>query len=153
MRSLQNKQSLEIRSPSATRPWQHVTDCLSGYLTLGEKLLNREGDFASAWNFGPDSYGNCTVEQVVQKLAEKLENLYWYKTKEVQPHEEKLLYLDTAKAQGLLHWRPVWSIDCAITKTAEWYQAWRDGKKIITRTQLNTYIEDAARAKVDWIAM
>ena len=59
---------LVIRSPRATRPWQHVLDCLSGYLLLGQRLLAGDATCADAWNFGPDGEGNRTVEQVLRTL-------------------------------------------------------------------------------------
>lgn len=69
VRATVNNQSLEIRSPNATRPWQHVLESLSGYLLLGQKLLEGQKDFAAPWNFGPEPEGNRSVAEVLEKLS------------------------------------------------------------------------------------
>ncbi|MGH8555996.1 MAG: CDP-glucose 4,6-dehydratase, partial [Methylococcales bacterium] len=69
IRALTKNETLEIRSPGATRPWQHVLDSLSGYLLLGQKLLECRQDFAEAWNFGPDPESNRTVAEVLAGLS------------------------------------------------------------------------------------
>ena len=57
-----------IRNPRATRPWQHVLEPLSGYLMLGQKLLEGKKEFAQAWNFGPGEQGAITVKEVVENI-------------------------------------------------------------------------------------
>ncbi len=59
---------VSIRNPKATRPWQHVLEPLSGYLHIGQKLLEEKVEFAEAWNFGPSDEGSITVEEVVQNV-------------------------------------------------------------------------------------
>lgn len=144
-------QSLEIRSPNATRPWQHVLESLSGYLLLGQKLLEGQKDFATAWNFGPETEGNCSVAEVLGKLSEKWPNMRWHSTNVPQPHEATLLYLDSTKARSQLQWQPVWGIDDALAKTAEWYSAWLTDKRVISTPQLNQYIEAAGVEQVAWL--
>lgn len=150
IRALENKQSLEIRAPQATRPWQHVLESLSGYLLLGQKLLIGDKTFADAWNFGPEPEGNCTVAEVLGKLSRYWQNLCWHVTEKPQPHEAKLLYLDSAKARSQLHWQPVWAIDVTLAKTAEWYRAWLESGQIISRQQLAHYVATAAQAGLEW---
>src|SRR3546814_12005694 len=65
VRAVSSGQPLEIRSPHATRPWQHVLESLSGYLSLGQHLLAGDKTFAQAWNFGPDTEGNQTDRKSV----------------------------------------------------------------------------------------
>lgn len=152
VRALQSQQSLEIRSPEATRPWQHVLESLSGYLTLGERLLSGHTPFAQAWNFGPDKEGNRSVSEVIGMLERHWTDLSWHVSQQPRPHEATLLYLDSAKAHTLLHWRPVWSIETALAKTAQWYSAWLQEDQIISRDQLLDYVGDAVLAKVRWAA-
>lgn len=151
VRATTNNQSLEIRSPNATRPWQHVLESLSGYLQLGQKLLEGRKDLEEPWNFGPEPEGNRSVAEVLEKLSVQWPNMCWHVTDVVQPHETTLLYLDSAKARSQLQWRPVWGIDTALAKTAEWYSAWLAEERITSIFQLNQYIEAACVAKASWI--
>ena len=152
VRATCTNQPLEVRSPRATRPWQHVLECLSGYLLLGQKLLEGEKDFAGAWNFGPDPEGNRTVAEVLDKLAQHLGDLRWQVTRAVQPHEATLLYLDTAKARSVLRWRPVWDLDHTLAATAAWYRAWCEEQKVVSRQQLEDYVAAAAQGGIEWAA-
>lgn len=145
-----NDSSLEIRSPEATRPWQHVLESLSGYLLLGQKLLSGDKAFAEAWNFGPDIEGNRTVVDVLEKMRHQWPSLKWHLTEITQPHESTRLHLDSTKARTILHWQPVWNLDTTLVKTADWYRAWLETKTIISREQLGAYIADAARAGNEW---
>jgi CDP-glucose 4,6-dehydratase len=66
IKSVVKQQSVMIRSPHSTRPWQHVLECLSGYLMLGQKLLQGEKAFAEAWNFGPPGDAEASVLDVLK---------------------------------------------------------------------------------------
>lgn len=148
--ALENNQSLEIRSPLATRPWQHVLETLSGYLMLGQKLQTGNVEFSEAWNFGPPPEGNLTVSEVLVKLGQQWERMRWHTTDQRQPHESNLLYLDSSKARNKLGWQPVWNIDTTLQKTTEWYRAWLVNQEVISRQQLGAYIDAAAQAKNEW---
>ena len=150
IRALANKQSLEIRSPHATRPWQHVLESLSGYLLLGQKLLKGEKTCAEAWNFGPEPEGNRTVTEVLSKLSRHWTDVRWHLTDSPQPHEANLLYLDSAKARNQLRWRPVWNIDATLEKTADWYRAWLEYSEVISRQQLADYVAAAVKSNIEW---
>ncbi|MEX3901054.1 CDP-glucose 4,6-dehydratase [Paraburkholderia sp. BR10954] len=150
VRAIERGASLEIRSPNATRPWQHVLESLAGYLTLGQRLLEGEGKFADAWNFGPDPLGNCRVSDVLTKLNHYWPQAKWHLTDQPQPHEAGLLSLDSTKAATLLDWRPVWQLDDALRHTADWYHAWIASKDVISDRQLDRYIEDAAHVGASW---
>lgn len=150
IRAVEKNQSLEIRSPHATRPWQHVLESLSGYLLLGQKLLRGDKTYADAWNFGPAPEGNRTVSEVLGKLQQEWSNLRWHITEKPYLHESTLLYLDSTKARSLLSWQPVWSIDTSLAKTADWYRAWLQNGEIISHQQLAEYVNYAVRAKAEW---
>jgi CDP-glucose 4,6-dehydratase len=138
MRSIQEGKKLEIRSPQATRPWQHVLDCIHGYLLLAMQLyLDKEG-FSSAWNFGPGQASNRSVQQVLDKMIEYM-NFDWNMSDKIHPHEATFLYLDSSKAKKFLGWNPVLNFSETIEYTARWYGAYLDKKNIITREQLRAY--------------
>jgi len=143
-------ESVEIRSPNATRPWQHVLESLSGYLLLGQRLLQREPGFAEAWNFGPDESGNQTVSAVLAKLNQNWNGLRWHVTGVPQPHEAGLLQLDSTKARSLLEWLPVWGLDEGLKRTADWYRLYLEKGEVVTRQQLADYIEAARAKRLGW---
>lgn len=149
VRAVQQKQSLEIRSPNATRPWQHVVDCLSGYLLLGQRLLQGESAFAQAWNFGPDVADNRSVAAMLETLSRYWPELNWHLSSDAHPHEAGLLYLDNSKAKSQLGWSPVWNLERALAATAQWYSAQANGD-ISTRLQLAAYVESARDARAIW---
>lgn len=150
VRSVAAGQALTIRSPQATRPWQHVLDCLSGYLTLGQKLLAGDTASADAWNFGPDAHGTRTVEQVLDDLGGTWPALRWHVESAGHPHEAGLLQLDSAKARMHLRWRPVWDYRTAIRRTAEWYRNWLADGRLSSQDDLEAYVADAEHARLEW---
>lgn len=143
-------ESVEIRSPNATRPWQHVLESLSGYLLLGQRLLQKQQGFAEAWNFGPDETGNQTVSAVLSRLNESWNGLRWQVTDMPQPHEAGLLQLDSTKARTRLEWLPVWGLDEGLRRTAEWYRLYLEKGEVCTHRQLSDYVEAAAAKRLAW---
>jgi len=135
--------SLEIRSPHATRPWQHVLDALSGYLLLGQRLLQRDREASAAWNFGPESDGNSQVIEVLQLMKQQWPDLQWHLTENSQPHEAAFLQLDSSKAKKQLAWKPVWDRVNAVSLSAEWYRLYLHDQSISSHQQLEKYIMDA----------
>ena len=150
VRAIKDNKTLEIRSPNATRPWQHVLESLSGYLLLGQNLLQGKQDFGQAWNFGPPRDGNRSVVDVLSSMKKEWPALDWKITRSPQPHEANLLYLDSSKAHQYLGWEPVWSIDESITATAAWYRTLLEQNKVISGAQLADYIKKAQSAGVKW---
>ena len=143
-------ESVEIRSPHATRPWQHVLESLSGYLTLGQRLLAGQSSFADAWNFGPDHTGNQTVSEVLTALSQHWAALQWHQTHSNQPHEAGLLQLDSTKARNLLQWLPVWGLQEGLQRTAQWYRAHQVDGHVISRQQLADYVRNAQAKQLSW---
>jgi CDP-glucose 4,6-dehydratase len=150
VRASANGQSVEIRSPNATRPWQHVLESLSGYLLLGQRLLQRQPGFAEAWNFGPDESGNQTVSTVLSKLNQNWRGLRWHVTGTPQLHEAGLLQLDSTKARSLLDWLPVWGLDEGLRRTADWYRLYLENGEVSTRQQLADYVDAAQLKRIGW---
>jgi len=150
VRAVKSGQTLEIRSPAATRPWQHVLECLSGYLMLGEALLSGERKAAEAWNFGPEKEGNRPVEQVLQAVKAQWAAVEWHRSASPQPHEANLLYLDSSKARELLRWRPVLSFEETVEMTASWYQEFIENEAVSSIRQLEQYCALASQRGVAW---
>lgn len=141
---------LVIRSPDATRPWQHVLESLGGYLLLGQRLLEGNVAAASSWNLGPGPDANQTVAMVLDAMAQRWPRLAWRRDATPQPHEARLLYLDSAKARAELGWRTVWSLEQTVAATAEWYQAFHANGTLLSATQLARYTTAARRAGLEW---
>lgn len=145
------KKTVLIRNPLATRPWQHVLEPLSGYLTLGYKLLQKEISVADGWNFGPDIHSNIQVGDIV-----KLSNEYWnaiqieISKNSNEHHEANLLMLDCTKANKTLKWKAVWGIDKTIDKTISWYKSYYENNKLLSLEDLTEYISDAQSANILW---
>lgn len=150
VRAVVARNPLVVRSPQATRPWQHVLDCLSGYLLLGQRLLNGDAKFADAWNFGPGGEGNLSVEEMLQAFRRTWPDIQWQAASGPHPHEANLLQLDIAKAKAHLGWRPVWNLADAIHHTADWYRHWIEAGEVSSAGQLDTYLSDAIASGAGW---
>lgn len=135
-RSLIFGESLEIRNPFSVRPWQHVLEPLTGYLTLGEKLLNREKSCAEAWNFGPSEEDSKPVGWILEEIKRIWnEPVNWRVGTEKQPHEANLLKLDSTKARHELGWTPKLNINEAVKLTADWYRGFKNKDDLIELTE------------------
>ena len=141
LRALDQQQTLVIRSPNATRPWQHVLEPVSGYMTLAEKLFIFGEKFAQAWNFGPRLQDSKSVQWVVEHLCAATPDASWRSETEQQPHEARTLTLDSTKAREQLGWQPKWNISDALRHTLEWHNAWKQDKNLqsISMAQINEY--------------
>lgn len=151
-RAVADNRPVIIRNPGATRPWQHVLDPLSGYLLLGQKLLQGKTDHATAYNFGPAHENSMTVGQVVQQFKAHWDAMaYEFKPDKDQPHEAGILRLDCSKANSLLSWHPGWDSCLALEKTATWYKKYYSTKDIQTRQDFEDYIQTAQKNQACWI--
>jgi len=150
IRSIDLNIPLHIRSPNATRPWQHVLECLSGYLALGQQLLQGNKLCGEAWNFGPERDGNRQVREVLQTIQKHIPSFQWSQSEGLQVHEAQLLHLDSGKARENLSWRPVWSFEEGVEATVNWYKAWLDKKELLSKDQLTAYCKLARVRGVKW---
>ena len=151
MRAVNQNEKVMIRNPHATRPWQHVLEPLSGYLALGQKLLEGHKEFAQTWNFGPSEDGHVTVEEIiihVKKAWPKID--YEISKTPDQPHESGMLRLDCSKARTNLQWAPVWDRNMAVVKTAQWYRAFYEANEVRSIEDLRSYIADASSKHISW---
>lgn len=151
VRAAASNQPLQIRNPSAVRPWQHVLEPLSGYLRLGQRLWN-DASFAGAWNFGPGASGEISVQQIAAQLGANWPALRIQHDGNVHPHEAAVLSLNCDKATRQLAWRPVWDIDTALARTVDWYRAFHQLGTVGSASDLAAYINDARRFGLEWAA-
>ena len=132
IRAIQENDELLIRSPHATRPWQHVLDCLQGYLLLATTLLDCPSSLAgnSAFNFGPDLTGNLEVADFLDRIGRDIPELKWSVVDDLEDtsdfHEAGFLYLDSSLSRKILGWSPRLNVDEAISATADWYVRYLD---------------------------
>ncbi len=152
MVSVSQGKKVSIRNPKATRPWEHVLEPLSGYLHIGQKLLEEKVEFAEAWNFGPSDEGSITVEEVVNNVKKHWDKIdYEINQDPNQLHEANLLKLDCSKAHIQLKWKDVWDSDTTFEKTVKWYKAYyEEDKKILTQNDLESYISNANAKNIEW---
>ena len=142
LKSFENQESVLVRNPSAIRPWQHVLEPLSGYLTLAERLYIGDDICAEAWNFGPEDDDVKPVRTIIEYLVERWDSsANWFQDESEQPHEAQLLKLDISKAKTLLEWTPKWSLFTALDSVVEWHKEWLEGGdvKAITLKQIRQF--------------
>ncbi len=123
LRAIQARQPVQIRNPHAVRPWQHVLEPLSGYLTLAEKLYTEGPAYAEAWNFGPPDTDARPVQWIVEQLtAQWGEGASWQLDANAHPHEAHTLKLDCSKARARLGWHPRWDLPTALAGIVRWHK-------------------------------
>ena len=146
-----------LRNPSSTRPWQHVLEPLSGYLTLGQKLF--EGNLTAknqSFNFGPQTQINQSVADLITKIAR-----LWPGAKselQRQTNSEKpeaiLLKLNCDKALEILQWKAILDFEETANMTSKWYQSfYNQGPSSISKItsgQIQEYFEKAAQLNLPW---
>ncbi len=124
LRSFERNESVVIRNPKATRPWQHVLEPLSGYLTLVQKMYNNPKKYSEGWNFGPNEKDVKQVDWILNRMISGWPNSSWELDKESNPHEAGFLKLDIEKAKSKLGWMPVWGLSHTLEKIISWHKAW-----------------------------
>ena len=141
--SWSKNKTLKIKNPNSTRPWQHVLEPLSGYITLAEKLKKNNSLHGEAFNFGPKSDQNFTVQKVIEEISKYWIGSDWSPVKNNQNkfYESSLLKLNCDKALYMLDWKSSLGFNETIKYTAEWYKAYFEKKVIseITERQIRDY--------------
>lgn len=129
IRALEANKPIEIRSPFAVRPWQHVLEPLNGYLMLAKRMIESPLSCCEAWNFGPSFESVISVKEIVERVIK----LYGYgeiqsKSRDIEFHEARLLNLDISKTIFKLEWKPKLNIDDTLELTIDWYKRYRKEK-------------------------
>jgi CDP-glucose 4,6-dehydratase len=133
VRALEKDLAVQVRNPSAVRPWQHVLEPLGGYLLLGARLAEKPVQYSGAWNFGPHLQDALPVSELVSlSLSAWGNGEYETPSTAGQPHEAGLLKLDISKAVNLLNWYPKYNAQESIYKTIAWYKALQQGENAYT---------------------
>lgn len=142
LRATQNGQIIKVRHPLSVRPYQHVLDCLYGYLLLIQKQTE-DKTLSSSYNFGPDENDCLTTGELVQTFCDIWgDNQRWQAENDaLNYHEDHYLRLDNSKAKRLLHWQPCWSAQQAVEKTIQWVKALQAGQNCrdIMQQQIEQY--------------
>ena len=148
IRFLSNGDTIKVRNPYATRPWQHVLEPLGGYLLTGSRLLQAdEKEFRKydTFNFGPQITSNKNVESLVTEIIKNWGSGTWDYNKDDAMHEASLLNLSIDKAYHLLQWTPAWDFETTLAKTVEWYKTNHERPTEIvdlTNKQIEDYSND-----------
>lgn len=134
VRALAAGRPILVRNPQSVRPWQHVLEPLSGYLTLGARLQQRDGAglaVRAAWNFGPMISNTRPVGDIVEAVIREWGSGTWEQpAADAGGHEATLLRLSIDRAQLHLGWRPRWSFDEMVRYTVEWYRAFYEHRDV-----------------------
>ncbi len=144
LRAIQNGQSVNIRNPQSTRPWQHVLEPLSGYLALAEKLYTQGPAFAEAFNFGSAEDDAKPVQWIVEQITRQWGDGANWKLDQVEhPHEAHYLKLDCSKAKARLNWQPRWMLSKALENIIVWHKAHQRGDDMreLSLKQISTFQE------------
>ena len=142
IRALETTKVIDIRSPKAVRPWEHVLEPLSGYMLLAKKMWENPTEYCEGWNFGPEAESVSTVWDVASALVEN----YGYgklvdSSNPNAVHEAKLLMLNINKAKTRLGWKPKMNMRQCISLVADWYKRYKtDNVYDICLEEIDKYI-------------
>jgi CDP-glucose 4,6-dehydratase len=157
MRALSRGQAIQVRNPSATRPWQHVLETDSGYLALAAALALRPEDarLESAFNIGPGHDANQPVRNLVEETLRHWAGSWVGNSSVGAPHEASLLQLDNGKIEALVGWQPVWTFREAVRHTVAWYRdmhepASPNAARALTLRDISNYVDSAVRSEIAW---
>ena len=146
---------VELRNPHSIRPWQHVLEPLSGYLSLAIALAQQPELHGQPFNFGPQAQQNHSVLELVQQMALHWDQVRWRDVSSVAvgPYESGLLKLNCDKALHYLQWHAAMDFKDTVRMTAEWYRAYYEQSLQIAATtngQIATYTAIAKQQGLGW---
>ena len=124
MKAWAENEVVEIRSPNSTRPWQHVLEPLSGYLTLAENLTQSSENNGQPYNFGPPDNQDFSVKELIDEMTKYWSSVKWkdVSNSKDNPHEAGLLKLNCEKALSQLNWEPTMNFEQTVKMTTAWYK-------------------------------
>jgi len=127
IRSIKNCQPIYVRSPWATRPWQHVLEPLGAYLLLSERLHMDPFSYAEPFNFGPSVHANRSVKDLLEQVFSHWAGTWKDESDPNSPHEANRLHLQIDKAYHQLGWSPRWNFVTSVERTVRWYRNVHEG--------------------------
>ena len=133
---------IDIRNPHSTRPYQHVLEPLSVYLTIAARQT-ADASLVGAWNVGPDDADCVTTGELADIFCRAWgDGVRWQTHADGGPHEAHFLKLDCSKIKARLGWKPRWHIEEAVAKTVEWAKAWEQGTdmRALTEAQMQAFL-------------
>ncbi|WP_205683785.1 CDP-glucose 4,6-dehydratase [Brevibacillus migulae] len=135
-RAASKGKAIIVRSPHSVRPYQHVLDCLDGYLLLAKKQYEEKVRFEGSYNFGPSDENCLTTGELVDQFCHYWgDHLTWFTQSDSVHHEATYLKIDSSKARAILNWKQKWAITEAVEKTVDWYKYFlNEGNNIVTYT-------------------
>ena len=155
VRAWSNSEKLVIRSPKATRPWQHVLEPLSGYLLLGQLLQEGSSISGESYNFGPLSDSNFSVEKLLSEMSGFLQNFKW-ESMEIDTFfkEAGLLKLSCDKALADLNWKPNLNFTETVSFVTSWYTEYYENQSRTmfdySSKQITEFVSIAKNKKISW---
>lgn len=159
IRSLSRGEAIPVRNPNSIRPWQHVLESLSGYLRVGEAVMNGEegARFCTSWNFGPGHGSERSVRELCDALVRHWGSGSWeHRQEKTTKHEACYLKLAIDKAWHHLGWQPVWDFEDAIRQTVAWYRAAHETgcdparMRELTAAQIASFVASGAKKGLTW---
>jgi len=128
VRSAHAGDTIIVRNPNSTRPYQHVLEPVVAYLNIAEKQYEEPLKYAGCYNIGPDDCDCITTGTLVDLFCQKWGgNMNWKNVSVGGPHEANFLKLDCSKIKNILGWKPVWNVEQAVAKTVEWSKEYFGG--------------------------
>lgn len=142
VRAWSKKNTVKIRSPLSTRPWQHVMEVVYGYILLALKLRRNKSINGEAFNFGPSSNKDYRVIDCLKKIKIFWPSIKWKKSNSKVFKEAGLLKLNSKKTLKILKWKTILNFNETIKLTAQWYKSFYSKKsEIITTSQIQNYLK------------
>lgn len=156
VRSWSRGETVQLRNPLATRPWQHVLEPLSGYLNLAIALYLDAKWHGEPFNFGPRAQQNYSVGDLVCTMADHWEHVRWEDVSAQYggPYESGLLKLNCDKAFHHLQWRATWEFEDTVRETALWYRCYYEQSPAsiaeFSLSQIAAYVVKAQNEGLSW---
>ena len=156
MKAWSEGKTVNIRSPHATRPWQHVLEPLSGYLALANKLGSDMKYHSEAYNFGPPSDQNFPVSNLINEMSKYWDKVRWRDTSHLKSkmHESGLLKLNCDKAYIDLDWKSTLNFEETLKMTVMWYQHYYENQNSVMNDysilQIQKYSQRAKKCNIEW---
>jgi CDP-glucose 4,6-dehydratase len=150
VKALAADEPVRIRRPGAYRPWQHVLQALSGYMTLAARLMTSDDPvYQSGWNIGPAAGNELPVKEIVELFLREWGDGSWIDVSHADdPHEAGILRLAIDKAIWQLNWRPGWDVKETLRQTVRWYREFYSGNPCMRDVSLQQI--EAYDASIGW---